>query len=47
MCGEKLPLKVCKYKDYGSPPHVRGKVIGQEVKHRAGGITPAYAGKRT
>ena len=28
MCGEKLPLKVCKYKDYGSPPRMRGKVRG-------------------
>ena len=24
---------------------MRGKVIGQEVEHRAGGITPAHAGK--
>ena len=45
MCGEKLPLKVCKYKDYGSPPHVRGKVALTGERSLELGITPAYAGK--
>ena len=31
----------------GSPPRVRGKVIVRRSDGRAGGITPARAGKRT
>ena len=29
----------------GSPPRMRGKALGQDVRHELFGITPAYAGK--
>ena len=45
-CGEKQ----CKRGNYmqriGSPPRVRGKVLGNDISVRQGGITPARAGKR-
>ena len=47
VCGEKLPsvhIPVCRL---GSPPRMRGKVFLGAVVGRAGGITPAYAGKST
>ena len=31
----------------GSPPHMQGKEMPKGLVHRAAGITPAYAGKRT
>ena len=44
-CGEKQKIAACYCFLQGSPPRMRGKVVGQEVEHRAGGITPAHAGK--
>ena len=47
MCGEKVsstsPMKCLK----GSPPHVRGKVVGGLEPEMPFRITPAYAGKRS
>ena len=33
--------------DLGSPPPMRGKEMISKISHHFGGITPAYAGKRT
>ena len=46
VCGEKLPLLVCWCALYGSPPHMRGKVVELFPLLLHHGITPAYAGKR-
>ena len=46
MCGEKFAFFVAKTLKMGSPPHVRGKVVGSEELPGVVGITPAYAGKR-
>ena len=47
VCGEKSP-PVCRLSPgSGSPPRMRGKGSAQLLAHLCGGITPAYAGKRT
>ena len=45
LCGEKSMVSVVLLSPSGSPPPMRGKVVGKKpdaVEHR---ITPAYAGK--
>ena len=45
MCGEK-PADYVGYKlAKGSPPHVRGKVLYDDIELKNRGITPACAGK--
>ena len=46
VCGEKYPVMDDAFIDMGSPPRVRGKGLRLCAVLRAGGITPAYAGKR-
>ena len=46
MCGEKALKYIVKAQDKGSPPRVRGKVLGAEEIPLREGITPACAGKR-
>ena len=46
VCGEKLVDLLNRYRELGSPPRVRGKVIVTETATGAKGITPACAGKR-
>ena len=47
VCGEKMVSMIPHRRSQGSPPRVRGKVSSVARKiHSAGGITPAYAGKR-
>ena len=46
MCGEKPFFLFAPSLTAGSPPHVRGKGLFQEVAHRQERITPACAGKR-
>ena len=46
MCGEKLVEGVQDAVEWGSPPHVRGKVSGLVFCRPPSGITPACAGKR-
>ena len=46
ICGEKDQQTVCCITAEGSPPHMRGKANLSRKRHRAKGITPAYAGKR-
>ena len=47
VCGEKgNKVKHC-FHDLGSPPRMRGKVLGSLAAAHDAGITPAYAGKRT
>ena len=46
ICGEKIGQVQAATINEGSPPHMRGKVVFGLVCHAAGGITPAYAGKR-
>ena len=45
VCGEKLVLLICSCHALGSPPHMRGKVLGTGKGCDGVGITPAYAGK--
>ncbi len=46
VCGEK-PKKLRDFYFFmGSPPRVRGKVVGGNAPRQDGGITPACAGKR-
>ena len=45
MCGEKFLVFVPYSVLWGSPPHVRGKVVKQIIGCIAVGITPACAGK--
>ena len=47
MCGEKLESTGSLIAQWGSPPHVRGKVSKQEIISVVMGITPACAGKST
>ena len=47
VCGEKVNMIKYTRQPQGSPPRMRGKVVFGLVCHAAGGITPAYAGKRT
>ena len=46
ICGEKCNQRVRMVEQPGSPPHMRGKDMGLRASRIAGGITPAYAGKR-
>ena len=46
VCGEKRQVRVGKRFFRGSPPRMRGKVIGFDTYKGFFGITPAYAGKR-
>ncbi len=45
MCGEKFSRLDFYRLIYGSPPHVRGKVIINGMMTSRSGITPACAGK--
>ena len=45
MCGEKATARCSVTGSKGSPPRVRGKALDALVRHHAGGITPACAGK--
>ena len=45
LCGEKAYKATQDDFDKGSPPPMRGKVLGASVHSRRKGITPAYAGK--
>ena len=47
VCGEKVWALVRAVMALGSPPHVRGKVHLTGAVVVGGGITPAYAGKRS
>ena len=44
VCGEKFNLKEMSKTLLGSPPHMRGKDVRQELQHSGRGITPACAG---
>ena len=46
ICGEKSVMRYVKPYQWGSPPHMRGKGVGEGRRLSFGGITPAYAGKR-
>ena len=46
VCGEKTPMLPCLIQPWGSPPHVRGKVLIESPDNIIRGITPACAGKR-
>ena len=45
LCGEKFVSVLSKTGLSGSPPPMRGKVLGASVHSLRQGITPAYAGK--
>ena len=45
VCGEKFDMLPLEIRQKGSPPRMRGKGPYQSERLRAGGITPAYAGK--
>ena len=45
VCGEKCLPPILRARHIGSPPRMRGKVPCRSAAGRAGGITPAYAGK--
>ena len=47
VCGEKLSGCVWQQACAGSPPRMRGKVSQPHYSTGRGGITPAYAGKRS
>ena len=46
VCGEKWCTDLGDGCDWGSPPHMRGKVSAGKILLHDGGITPACAGKR-
>ena len=46
MCGEKYCWTLIACLNWGSPPHVRGKVLATQPQYLILGITPACAGKR-
>ena len=46
VCGEKPKFELDKLNSVGSPPRMRGKDAVIDFVSVAGGITPAYAGKR-
>ena len=46
VCGEKSSTGIQMQERIGSPPRVRGKVLGAGEGRDGVGITPAYAGKR-
>ena len=45
MCGEKSIVAPSSGPCTGSPPRMRGKELPRSLPGKAGGITPAYAGK--
>ena len=45
ICGEKLEAVFPRFDHLGSPPHMRGKVLGECPENDCTRITPAYAGK--
>ena len=45
LCGEKRRHALLSRKGSGSPPPMRGKVVGTVDRILPPGITPAYAGK--
>ena len=45
VCGEKIEEAKYYIEAKGSPPRMRGKVVGTGLTLKATGITPAYAGK--
>ena len=45
ICGEKFRAYAKIYNEWGSPPHMRGKVLAALMPTNALRITPAYAGK--
>ena len=45
VCGEKFRAYAMIWQEWGSPPHMRGKVLLTARWSRSMGITPAYAGK--
>ena len=45
MCGEKYCWTLIACLNWGSPPHVRGKVLATQPQYLILGITPACAGK--
>ena len=45
-CGEKIIVTPVLIVGLGSPPHMRGKVLGNIARVIGNGITPAHAGKR-
>ena len=47
ICGEKESKQGRHQAVMGSPPHMRGKGKVLDARQRTGGITPAYAGKRS
>ena len=47
VCGEKIVENASFVRCWGSPPRMRGKVHLTGAVVVGGGITPAYAGKRT
>ena len=44
-CGENASMKYCRWKEEGSPPQVRGKLLLFATSTSKYGITPAGAGK--
>ena len=46
VCGEKMVSMIPHRRSRGSPPRVRGKVLGTLAAAHDAGITPACAGKR-
>ena len=47
VCGEKTPFSENSFTKSGSPPRMRGKAEPDCMGTLEGGITPAYAGKRS
>ena len=47
VCGEKQKSGIFPFRLVGSPPRMRGKAFLCVAQAFAGGITPAYAGKRS
>ena len=45
ICGEKTCPHRCRTAVWGSPPHMRGKVLEEIINFNQSRITPAYAGK--
>ena len=44
-CGEKYCCTLMACRNWGSPPHMRGKDVHQSESEKPHGITPAHAGK--
>ena len=45
VCGEKIFRHFAGWKNWGSPPRMRGKGGSKPERKQYAGITPAYAGK--